>query len=62
MTTLGLDIGGTSVKAAALRDGKVLWTGRSSRYSRPSADQLPAAVREAAAGGGAVAEAGADSF
>ena len=44
---LGIDIGGSTVKAAALRDGKVLWTARSLRYSRASTDQLQEAVRQA---------------
>jgi predicted NBD/HSP70 family sugar kinase len=44
---LGIDIGGTTVKSAALRGNEVLWTGRSERYSRPGADQLIAAVRQA---------------
>lgn len=45
--SLGIDIGGTTVKSAALRDGQVLWTGRSERYSRPAAEQVVAAVRQA---------------
>jgi predicted NBD/HSP70 family sugar kinase len=45
--SLGIDIGGTTVKSAALRDGQVLWTGRSERYTRPAADQVMAAVRQA---------------
>jgi predicted NBD/HSP70 family sugar kinase len=44
---LGIDIGGTTVKSAALRGNEVLWTGRSERYSRPAADELIAAVRQA---------------
>jgi predicted NBD/HSP70 family sugar kinase len=51
MDGLGIDIGGTSVKLAAVgRDGAVLWTARSSRYSRPDAEGLAAAIREAAGG------------
>lgn len=45
--SLGIDIGGTTVKSAALRRDEVLWTGRSERYSRPGPDQLVAAVRQA---------------
>jgi predicted NBD/HSP70 family sugar kinase len=45
--SLGIDIGGTTVKSAALREGEVLWTGRSARYNRPSADQLVAAIVQA---------------
>ena len=47
--SLGIDIGGTTVKSAALRGREVLWTGRSERYNRPTADQLIAAVRQACA-------------
>jgi len=50
MVCLGIDIGGTSVKLAALQDGKSLWTGQSEFYSRPSTDQLIAAIRQAAGG------------
>ena len=50
MQSLGIDIGGSSVKAAALADGKVLWTGQSACYSRPSRPQLLAAIREAVKG------------
>ena len=46
-TFLGIDIGGSTVKAAAVREGKVLWTARSQRYSRASTDQLKEAVRQA---------------
>jgi predicted NBD/HSP70 family sugar kinase len=44
---LGIDIGGTTVKAAGLREGEVLWTGRSARYNRPAPEQLAAAIRQA---------------
>jgi predicted NBD/HSP70 family sugar kinase len=50
MISLGIDIGGTSAKLAALQDGKVLWTGQSSFYSKPGPDELKNALREAAAG------------
>ena len=46
---LGIDIGGTTVKAAQLRDQRVLWTGQSDRYSRPNIEHLIAAVRQACA-------------
>lgn len=46
---LGIDIGGTTVKAAAIVDRQVLWTARSEPYSRPTADQVIAAVRQACA-------------
>ncbi len=50
MTSLGIDIGGTSVKLAAVRDGQVLWTGQSSTYEFPSTQRLIDAIREADAG------------
>lgn len=45
MATLGLDIGGTRVKAALL--GNELRTGKSSKYRRPDTETLLAALREA---------------
>lgn len=50
MTSLGIDIGGTSVKVALLRDQQVAWTGQSSTYSRPTTAQIVAAVGEAVGG------------
>src|SRR3954453_18277464 len=50
MTLLGIDIGGSSVKAAAVKQGRTLWTGQSGRYNRPTRDGLVGAVREAIAG------------
>ena len=48
---IGIDVGGTAVKVAAVdRAGATRWAGRSPAYSRPSADQLAGAIREAAAG------------
>lgn len=48
---LGIDIGGTSVKAAGVgADGGVLWTGKSGSFSRPDTGQVVAAIREAVAG------------
>jgi predicted NBD/HSP70 family sugar kinase len=47
--SLGLDVGGTSVKAAGLQNGNVLWTHRSSCYSRPDVPTLVAALRDATA-------------
>src|ERR1700733_12418710 len=47
MITLGIDVGASSVKAAALRDGHLLWTGKSAVYDRPRIDQLAAAVADA---------------
>ena len=48
MTSLGIDIGGSSIKCAATRDGQTLWTRRSGQYRQPSRAQLVAALREAA--------------
>lgn len=46
MPTLGLDIGGSSIKAALVGDtGGVQWEWRSQRYSRPTRDQLLEALR-----------------
>ncbi len=45
MTALGFDIGGTSVKAALVRDGNAVATARSPGYARPSAGQLIAAMQ-----------------
>jgi len=50
MTSLGIDIGGTSVKLAQIADGKALWTGQSPFYSRPTTAQLIDAMRAAAKG------------
>lgn len=49
MTFLGIDIGGSSVKAAAVEQCHTLWTGQSGRYNRPTRDGLVAAIREAVA-------------
>ena len=45
MTAIGFDIGGTSVKAALVRDGRVVATARSRGYARPSAGELVEALR-----------------
>jgi predicted NBD/HSP70 family sugar kinase len=50
MTSLGIDIGGTSVKLAALKDGQKHWTGQSAFYVRPTTAQLIAAIRQASDG------------
>src|SRR5215217_1441901 len=50
VTCLGIDIGGTSVKLAAVRGGAVLWTTRSATYRHPTVDQLAASIRAAAQG------------
>jgi predicted NBD/HSP70 family sugar kinase len=44
---IGIDIGGTSVKAAVQSDGRWLRLGQSHFYTRPNADQLRLAIREA---------------
>jgi predicted NBD/HSP70 family sugar kinase len=49
MISLGIDIGGTSVKAALLDGDRVLWTTKSAPFSRPTTDQLVVAIREVAA-------------
>jgi predicted NBD/HSP70 family sugar kinase len=40
VTTLGIDIGGTSIKMAVVREERVGWTGRSEPYKSPSSVQL----------------------
>lgn len=50
MAAIGLDIGGSSVKAAALGPGSEVRTARSAKYARPDAAGLRAAVAEALAG------------
>ncbi len=47
MVDVGIDIGGTSVKAAVRADGRWHRTGQSGFYARPTADQLRAAVAAA---------------
>ena len=44
MISLGIDIGGTSVKAAALRDGALVWTGKSGTFGRPGTEQIIEAI------------------
>ncbi|MBX3408799.1 MAG: ROK family protein [Phycisphaeraceae bacterium] len=51
--TLGIDIGGTSVKAVLMRDGHELARARSLPYSRPDHDTLAGAVAAAASGAAA---------
>ena len=50
MLSIGIDVGGTTVKTAALRDGQFLSTSRAGPYSRPDPAQLAAAIREACRG------------
>ena len=47
MLSIGIDVGGTSVKVAALRNGQVMATSRSSKYVGPNAREFVAAIREA---------------
>ena len=49
MRTLGIDVGGTSVKAALLREGRVAGLSRSSPYNKPDTAQLADAVKQAVA-------------
>lgn len=44
MNALGIDIGGSCVKAALLRDGEVVATGMSARYSRPDLGGIAGAI------------------
>lgn len=48
MLQIGIDIGGSSVKAAAVRDGVVEWTGKSGTYARPARGELERAIAESA--------------
>src|SRR5690349_20023729 len=50
MTQLGIDIGGTSIKLAAIDDGKTLWSSQSDFYSHPTTEQLVDALRKTAGG------------
>jgi predicted NBD/HSP70 family sugar kinase len=50
MATLGIDVGGMSVKAALINQGNCIWTGQSSFYRKPSAAQLADAIRQAVIG------------
>jgi len=47
MIALGIDIGGTSVKMAAVENGRTLWTGQSPFYARPKTEELIAAMAQA---------------
>jgi predicted NBD/HSP70 family sugar kinase len=51
MLSLGIDIGGSSVKAAALNENRALWTYRSESYNRPDAAALTRSIASAASGG-----------
>jgi glucokinase len=47
---IGIDVGGTSVKAAAVEAGRVVWTAVSSTYSQAGTQQIVEAIRQAVAG------------
>ena len=47
--SLGLDVGGSTVKAAALQSGNIVWTTRTSIYSRPGVQTLINALGEVTA-------------
>src|SRR4051794_22042211 len=55
-TSLGIDIGGTSVKLALVKDARVQWTGQSPFYSRPTTEQLVSAIAAARGGRDASAD------
>lgn len=50
MKSLGIDVGGSSVKLAMVQDGKTLWQTQSEIYSRPTRQQLSDAIRKSVAG------------
>ena len=47
MTQIGIDIGGTSIKAAVWNDGLLVRTGQSPFYAKPTTSQLRKAIRAA---------------
>src|SRR4030095_5898486 len=51
MPVIGVDVGGTSVKMAAVENGKVFWTGKSQTYTRPGIELLSHTTREAVGAG-----------
>src|SRR3954453_4714166 len=51
MVSLGIDIGGTSIKVAGVNgDGRLLWTGKSQPFTRPDTAQIITAIRQATEG------------
>lgn len=50
MSALGIDVGGGSVKAAALDNNATQWTAQSERYTDPSFDDIVRAIRQVVAG------------
>lgn len=50
MRALGIDVGGSSVKLAAIDAERVLWIAQSATYEQPTRQQLVSSIREALAG------------
>src|SRR4051812_11373244 len=46
MITLGIDIGGSSVKTAAMQEERIVATAQSAAYTRPNTNQLIEAIRK----------------
>jgi predicted NBD/HSP70 family sugar kinase len=46
MITLGIDIGGSSVKTAAMQEERIVATAQSAPYTRPNTNQLIEAIRK----------------
>lgn len=51
MISIGIDIGGTSIKVAVLDGARPLWLGASQAYQRPGPGEVVAALRSALSGG-----------
>jgi predicted NBD/HSP70 family sugar kinase len=49
MTSLGIDVGGSSVKLALVRDDQTVWKVQSETYSKPTREQLATVIRNAIA-------------
>ena len=47
MTSLGIDVGGSSVKLALVRENEVLWQAQSDTYAQPTSAELAKAIRKA---------------
>jgi len=50
MTSLGIDVGGSSIKLALARGDEMLWQTQSENYTRPRPQQLAEVIRKAIAG------------
>jgi predicted NBD/HSP70 family sugar kinase len=50
MIALGIDVGGSSVKLAAVQGQEVLWISQSETYEKPTRAQLASAIRSAVKG------------